>query len=121
MGSSEPSPSKPTLSFRNRRGSLAGFEGGHQRTEQWGDCRGGEGSAGGGERDSVSDTWCGIYGPGKDLPGDRAPVNSHGGVCDFGLLGSFGLPCDDNSSPLLSMDNVYFAGGGSYLHSNFAS
>lgn len=32
------------------------------------------GGAGGGERGSVSDALCSIYGLGKGLPGDKAPI-----------------------------------------------
>ena len=77
--------------------------------------------AGGGARDSISDTLCGIYGPGKGLPDDRAPVTvTWGGVVIWVFGGFSGLPCNENSFPLSSMDNVYFPGS-SYLHSNSAS
>lgn len=64
--------------------------------------------------DSISDTLCGIYGPGKGLPDDRAPINVT--WWGFVILGFWGLLV--SLVMTLSMDNVYIPGGGSYSHSN---
>lgn len=93
-----------------------GFGGGHQRTDSAVIAGAGRG-VGGGKRDSISDTLCGIYGPGKGLPDDRAPINVT--WWGFVILGFWGLLV--SLVMTLSMDNVYIPGGGSYLHSNSGS